>query len=165
MSIVVIGERRNARPWRPADPKKEMDPRFLLKMGAFNRGTAWRFMHDKVGLRWNAAMNLLMPTWAGGEDWRSNRAEEVARACAPYLEKEFDCIVLTGRRVAQAFGKSIDFLERDGKYFSLPHPSGLNRWWNDAKNLEKAQRVCAELVEEYLALDERGAERCMQARS
>lgn len=48
-------------------------------------------------------------------------------------------LVLLGRKVAEAFGVSdLDFCEkgeRDGvTYWVSPHPSGLNRWWQDPAN-------------------------------
>lgn len=44
--------------------------------------------------------------------------------------------VLAGKRVAAAFrvrAAYFQVVERDGKSFmAVPHPSGINRWWNEA---------------------------------
>jgi hypothetical protein len=47
--------------------------------------------------------------------------------------------VLLGRRVAAAFGlASAPYLEwteaRGRTWVVMPHPSGVNRWWNDEEN-------------------------------
>jgi uracil-DNA glycosylase len=58
-------------------------------------------------------------------------------------------IVLLGRHVATSFGLTFDPLmirreknlaETINRYLILPHPSGLNRWWNDPRNRRAAQR-------------------------
>lgn len=33
--------------------------------------------------------------------------------------------------------------------FVMPHPSGVNAWWNDEANREKVKTFCRELLEEY----------------
>lgn len=52
-------------------------------------------------------------------------------------------VVLLGKRVAAAFGmKRPKYLERVKHrgldVVVLPHPSGVNRWWNDARNVHRA---------------------------
>jgi uracil-DNA glycosylase len=53
-------------------------------------------------------------------------------------------IVLCGGTVAKACGVTTPFLDQfmlHGKpALVLPHPSGVNRWWNDARNKKSAQR-------------------------
>ena len=61
-------------------------------------------------------------------------------------------VILCGARVGQAFGLG------DAEYFRrhrprdmgcpavvVPHPSGVNRWWNDAANEDSARRFLARL--------------------
>ena len=53
-------------------------------------------------------------------------------------------VVLLGRRVATAFGVGrVDYMEetaaiRGAAVVVLPHPSGINRWYNDARNVARA---------------------------
>lgn len=62
-------------------------------------------------------------------------------------------LVLAGKKVAGAFGlRGRDYFER-GRFHefpnigfvTVPHPSGVNRWWNDAGNRRKAAKFFAEL--------------------
>jgi len=75
-------------------------------------------------------------------------------------------LVLVGRRVARAFGVSNAYLRwtqvsqrqtADGRTTSevlhrravvIPHPSGVNRWWNDPKNEARARRFLRGLARE-----------------
>ena len=146
--IVLVGERYNSdRDWRPRDGSRETDLRFLLRLGAFRRGTS-RMCLVKYGLRWDAALNLLMPSAEVGA-WDPGRAREVASAIRDDLEEMADAIVLTGRRVPRAFGMTGGFLTAEGKYAFVPHPSGLNHWWNDHGNRARARDFFGGLVERY----------------
>lgn len=51
-------------------------------------------------------------------------------------------VILLGKRVAAAFGASPEYfsLQRVGTkadVYVVPHPSGVNRWWNEAANRGK----------------------------
>lgn len=50
--------------------------------------------------------------------------------------------VLLGKRVADCFdvrGEPLDTIHHGVKsFFLLPHPSGINRWWNDPENILQA---------------------------
>jgi hypothetical protein len=66
-------------------------------------------------------------------------------------------VVLGGRRVANAFGLAdLDYFKpthRDGVEFILaPHPSGVNRWWNNPGNRTRA-RVWIESLGRRLTLE------------
>lgn len=55
-------------------------------------------------------------------------------------------VVLLGRKVAEAFGlKGLPYLQwcrhRGGRVVVVPHPSGVNRWWNEAANVAAAREV------------------------
>ena len=60
--------------------------------------------------------------------------------------------ILCGSKVAQAFGLDFaPFCEVDGgreRFLILPHPSGLNRLWNEDDAFEKARRTVLELCPE-----------------
>lgn len=70
-----------------------------------------------------------------------------ARQRAALLRRRFvggRLVVLLGRRTARAFGlDSAYFLPQRvacANVVVLPHPSGVNRWWNEPKNLARAAR-------------------------
>lgn len=81
-------------------------------------------------------------------------AHEAARA-AIRLDRRTDrgtSFVLVGRRVAAAFGfrrheyDMFDWFARGGRSFVVvPHPSGVNTWWNDPAHREIARRFMAGL--------------------
>lgn len=53
-------------------------------------------------------------------------------------------VLFVGRRVARAFGLRSDYLVWNGntrfEWAIIPHPSGINQWWNDPENVERAGR-------------------------
>jgi hypothetical protein len=88
-------------------------------------------------------MNLLPPAEPGS--WDADLANEVARNAKNYLlDRGFDVFVYAGTRVAQAFDFHITgygYAESDYCVeVKVPHPSGLNRFWNDALNVEELRR-------------------------
>lgn len=141
IGVVVVGERFNQGSWAPRDASLETDPRFLLRLGAFKRGLGRKRL-EELGLRWDAAMNLLMPSPVIGE-WDAEKADRVAGACWPYLEQTYRVIVMCGRRVARAFKRDGDIpsLEAQGRVLLLPHPSGRSRAWNDGKTVVMCRRL------------------------
>jgi len=58
-------------------------------------------------------------------------------------------VVFFGRKPAKAFGLYHEFLKWfEGPAFTaaiVPHPSGLNRWWNDPKNKKKAKKFLRQI--------------------
>ena len=58
--------------------------------------------------------------------------------------------LLLGKRVGAAFGCPTNYFERwwimNAEAYVLPHPSGINRWWNDHANEDKAARFMREIV-------------------
>jgi uracil-DNA glycosylase len=91
------------------------------------------------------AVNLL-DRWPGSGGKGSTFPVGEARAAASMLLRASDArvLVLCGRRVAAAFGL------RDMEYLSwrmlgpklvglVPHPSGVNRWYNEQANQEAAR--------------------------
>lgn len=71
---------------------------------------------------------------------------ELARKRAFYLRAGGpDRFVLLGRNVVRAFElrdlRPLEVREdRGSSFFFLPHPSGVNLWWNDAGNVRRARR-------------------------
>jgi hypothetical protein len=73
-----------------------------------------------------------------------------ARRRAGELRSDPCTLVLLGRRVARAFDVDGPFLTTVTAGLCtlhlLPHPSGLNRWWNDPGNAALAREFLAEVV-------------------
>lgn len=73
-----------------------------------------------------------------------------ARIAAESMNIRGRTVVLFGRNVAKAFGSALPFLgfaeHREAAMYLFPHPSGLNRWWNDAGNVRAAGILFRRLV-------------------
>lgn len=59
-------------------------------------------------------------------------------------------VVVAGKRAAAALGFRERYLvwtdgPAGGRWAILPHPSGVNRWWNDPANLDAARRFLSKL--------------------
>ncbi len=69
-------------------------------------------------------------------------------------------VILLGQGVARAFGVRAPPLtwRRVGRreFAVVPHPSGVNRWWNDPKNVRRAKRFLR-ILAGGAAFDARGA--------
>lgn len=96
------------------------------------------------------AINLL-------DEWPGRRwPKEIARDAADRMMKtatlvEREHVVLVGRNVAEAFGvTTLDWFEWiESESFRLtvmPHPSPLNRWWNDERNRIRARNWTTQLL-------------------
>jgi hypothetical protein len=81
-------------------------------------------------------------------------AEEGARTLRRILRDypEIERVLCLGRHVGEVVGFSsrdplLTKISYEGRSFLLfPHPSGLNRWWNDASNYELAIRALTEFL-------------------
>lgn len=141
-TLLVIGERMNL----PRRLRYDALPvsRWVdvsLRLGAFNKDVRLR---DLLGREWDASMNLLPPA-RQGDYWDAGKARLVAHL-APVAD--FDRVVLCGRRVASAFGFSRwSMLHSVERFMLVPHPSGMNRLWNDEFYVQAAK----DMVKEFLA--------------
>lgn len=83
--------------------------------------------------------------------WHAENARGMAQLLAPTLERH-RVVLLLGRRVQKAFDfervKFFDPMPREATahvffgttlFYVMPHPSGLNRWWNHRTNIAFAQ--------------------------
>lgn len=66
----------------------------------------------------------------------------------------YRAIILLGKNVAKAFNwQNPEFLEwdRTRRPFRvvIPHPSGINHWWNDKRNQRAAKEFLTEMYESY----------------
>lgn len=147
---MVVGERANL----PRDRLLESlsDRRWLaasLRLGAFRDRTG-RDKLRSIGVDLDAdgaeSVNLVPPS-PQGVPFDAARASAVARILATRLGG-WRTVYLCGGRVARAFGvggRVTGLFGRtltvgDGKAVVLPHPSGLNHWWNDALSVRRLRR-------------------------
>jgi uracil-DNA glycosylase len=132
MKPLLIGQAPN-RGREPGKPFKGRTGRFLARAA----GMEEREFMSSVRL-----MNLL-DRWPGkaGKGDRFPLKEGHVAACRVNLRGNH--ALLAGKRVAASFGiKKPAFLTchevHGGVVWIVPHPSGINRWWNDPGNREKA---------------------------
>lgn len=143
-AYVIVAEQPNPRWWERADERERREQ--ILLGPSFERLTQFadmRYPRDYL-LRFDRVNVQREPG-----RWNSKAAVERARYIVRYAYKR--PIILCGRRVIDAFfpDKKVLFLtdlviEVGKKGFNeeparshclcLPHPSGRNRWWNEASN-------------------------------
>jgi uracil-DNA glycosylase len=83
-----------------------------------------------------------------GDAFDVRLASVYARVIWPTLPRR---VVFVGKRVATAFGFAdlapCSWVESGDRLVALlPHPSGVNHWWNDAGNREKGRAFLRELA-------------------
>jgi hypothetical protein len=82
--------------------------------------------------------------------------ESAARAATSWVEThEEDLVLMLGAKVCRAFGVmkpswlevyDLDYA-RTMQGVAVPHPSGLNRWYNDADNVRAAKYILRAMVD------------------
>lgn len=83
-----------------------------------------------------------------GDAFPMHEAKAVVQSYGDFLTDRK--IILAGRNVAKAFGRgNQEFLKWYGNFVVIPHPSGRNRWWNDAGNWVQSARFFRSLVDVY----------------
>lgn len=86
----------------------------------------------------------------------SNAAHEMADpAFSSFALHDDRVVLLLGHRVATAFGAAnVYFMEQHvgtrAKVYVLPHPSGVNRWWNEPANLNTMREFMGVVVRENI---------------
>ena len=117
----------------------------------------------EIGLRWDHSTNLLpgLPNSKATfnkDDVVAGRlmVDRISQWARTEINQGFvDRIdpVLLGANVCRCFGLPFEpinsYPSELGTIFVLPHPSGLNRWWNDPQNLSDAKRFCCDIVTDY----------------
>lgn len=104
-------------------------------------------LYQKTGvLLEDAAHRNLLGEWPGREGKGSAFPLEHARARARRfrIRKDVGTVVLLGKRLAAAFGLDVNYFEpalrNSRRWVVVPHPSGVNTWWNDVENRVRAMR-------------------------
>jgi hypothetical protein len=67
------------------------------------------------------------------------------------LDWRVERIVLLGKNVARCFGfRDLPFLAEISiygrRFLIFPHPSGINRWWNERRNEQRARQLLQRFV-------------------
>ncbi len=70
----------------------------------------------------------------------------LAREKAWQLVEDPGVLVLLGRRVCAAFGVRTAAFQREGRFYVLPHPSGMCRVWNEPDAVDRARRLLREFL-------------------
>lgn len=93
----------------------------------------------------------LLNAWPGPDGAKGDAFPvDEARLAARRVRFNTPVVLLAGHRVARAFGLRVGYLEwttlRGRRAAVLPHPSGINRWWNDPRNRRRASRFIREAL-------------------
>lgn len=134
MRPLIIGEA----PARTGDPRRPLlgrsGSRLAKLCGLDLQDYARRFARANVLEQWPGRL-----TKGDAFDLPTARL----RACV--LRRRFvggRLVVLLGRRTALAFGLRCAYLQPErvacANVVVLPHPSGINRWWNEPENVRRA---------------------------
>lgn len=146
---VFIGQAASRR----GDPTKPLTGRPGRKLAGLASMTPMEFYLSTVRVN-------LLPRYMGsrgrGDAFPMREARRNATRMAPLLDGR--TVVFVGRKVADAFGCRKGWFDWDEGYFVtgdgtvhihyavVPHPSGLNRFWNDPYNAREASRFLSELM-------------------
>jgi uracil-DNA glycosylase len=111
-------------------------------------------LEDRETLRAHVELLNVLRRYPGpqgdkGDAFPAGRARRAARRLTGRLRGR--TVLLAGKRVAGAFGVRTEYLEWDEheagfNVVVIPHPSGVNRWWNDSANREKFTKFAVELL-------------------
>lgn len=100
----------------------------------------------------------LLADWPGRDGHGSAFPLLLAMSRALELrEGPWDAFLLLGKRVAAAFGFRADvrylawYEMADRRFAVLPHPSGVNRWFNEPANRAQARRFLRSVVRQSQA--------------
>lgn len=144
---IVLGERANDDELTRPETDDRARWRAALASGAFRIETSARkLLSVGVDLSRTRSANLLPPSRS--REWDAEAAARIAREALtdqPWMDW-----IACGRRVWLAltgdssadWGDSFDL--STGRAILVPHPSGLNRWWNDARAVERLRETILE---------------------
>jgi hypothetical protein len=89
----------------------------------------------------------LNPHYSGkrGKGDAFDRAKGYVNAADVLMDWRVERIVLLGKNVARCFGfRDLPFLAEISiygrRFLIFPHPSGINRWWNERRNERRARQ-------------------------
>jgi hypothetical protein len=142
--VLLVGERAN----NDGFPSEhDENPLYCISRGAFLWGPS-RDRLTGLGLRWDAAMNMLHAQPTRRAAWGPAEREKAARVMQATLALAAERgwrLVLLGERVCASAGVEYEPLAvgryREADVLISPHPSGLCRWWNERENVRAAERM------------------------
>ena len=144
MRPLIIGEA----PARTGDPRRPL----LGRTGSRLAALCGLALQDYA--RTFARVNVL-ERWPGKAGKGDAFDLPEARQRAALLRRRFvggRLVVLLGRRTARAFGLDSAYLLplrlSCATVVVLPHPSGINRWWNEPENVRRASRFLRRVAKE-----------------
>jgi hypothetical protein len=115
----------------------------------------WRLLNARTGATIHDYLNTFHRYNLGQETkWHIENARTHWESIEESLTTEFDTIVLLGAAVRRAAGLLLPQLYVSRTVICIPHPSGLNRWYNDETN-----RQIVEIIMEELYTEARGITR------
>jgi uracil-DNA glycosylase len=147
--LIIIGEA----PSRTGDPDRPLMSapirRRLIELLGID--DAAYFAIDRINL---------LRAWPGRRGKKGDLADPIAMRSAAWIVLAAEELigrraVFLGARVARAFGAHRRPILRwfaigGGSAAILPHPSGVNRWWNDPRNRRRAIRFMRKIGRELL---------------
>ena len=144
MKITLIGQA----PSRMSNPKSPLSGEPLASKLATMVG-----VDKKIYLRKFKRKNIL-DAWPGKNGKGDRFPAQKARSAANSMLRDLRCssVIFIGVATARAFNFDAPPLRwrefNGGRTAVLPHPSGINRWYNDVNNKRKASKfmraACAE---------------------
>ncbi len=97
----------------------------------------------------------VLDAWPGSAGKGSKFTLDVARSRAVAVRRRFTrgrVVVMLGQRVPRAFNVMASYFDPiavgGARVFVVPHPSGINRWYNDADNVATMAAFMRRLVAE-----------------
>lgn len=88
---------------------------------------------------WKNLINSVQGKQGKGDAFPMAEAKKAAIKILDGIPAE-SAILLLGGNVARAFGFKPKYFNSIGPFKIFPHPSGINRWYNDPRNVRKAQK-------------------------
>ena len=112
----------------------------------------WQMLRARTGATKTDYLRAFHRYNLGNErHWHREKAEAYWKILEPTLTENFDTIVLLGAAVRQAADILVSNLYVTRALIALPHPSGLNRWYNDDRNRQIVEIILEELYVEATA--------------
>ena len=123
----------------------------MIKLSGLNEEDFWnRF-------EWKNLVDEVQRKSGKGDAFPMERAKKKATKIwlsmnQPYGVRDYRAVVMLGKQVARAFAPDyagLDYLDHIGRFILFPHPSGINRWWNEPHNVRKAKRFLRKIFVEF----------------
>jgi len=112
----------------------------------------WKMLNSRTGASQTDYLRAFHRYNLGQEHFfHSENARDYWLEIEENLFSQFDTVVLLGAAVRKAAGLILPPLYVSRTLVALPHPSGLNRWYNNRVNREIVEVLLEELYTEAIA--------------